>query len=64
LKRTIIALQTADKGNLVTPANWNPGDDLMIRALTPSEEKSLDKSDSSLYQYSWFMTFKRVEFSK
>lgn len=62
LKRTIIALQTTDKGNVVTPANWNPGDDVMIMGLTPSEEERLGKSDSNLYKYSWFMTFKRMKF--
>ena len=47
---------------VVTPANWQPGDDVMIRGLTPSEEESLGKTDSILYQYSWFMTFKRNGF--
>ncbi|OFY58700.1 MAG: peroxiredoxin, partial [Bacteroidetes bacterium RBG_13_46_8] len=35
IKRTVIALQTIDASeNLFAPANWNPGDKLMIPALS------------------------------
>lgn len=30
IKRVIIALQTADAYNVATPANWNPGDDVIV----------------------------------
>jgi peroxiredoxin 2/4 len=62
LKRTIVALQLVDNGNVVTPANWKPGDDVMIRGLNPSEEERSGNPDTILYQYSWFMTFKRMGF--
>lgn len=62
LKRTIVGLQVAYKEDyVVTPANWKPGDDVMIsRGLEPLE-KELAKSDSLFYRYSWFMTFKKLD---
>jgi peroxiredoxin 2/4 len=30
IKRTIVALQTADKNKVLTPANWNLGDDVLV----------------------------------
>jgi len=33
IKRTLIALQTAEKNNVLIPANWNVGQDVMIRVL-------------------------------
>ncbi|MGC9353455.1 MAG: hypothetical protein ACP5D9_06430 [Mariniphaga sp.] len=28
--RTVVALQTADEAKVLTPANWNEGDDVLI----------------------------------
>lgn len=60
LKRTVTALQTtyADK-NLVTPANWQSGDDVLVPVLTQAEKSALNSSDSQYYQESWFLTFKK-----
>jgi peroxiredoxin (alkyl hydroperoxide reductase subunit C) len=30
VKRTLIALQTADKNTVLTPVNWKPGDDILL----------------------------------
>jgi peroxiredoxin (alkyl hydroperoxide reductase subunit C) len=30
IERTVVALQTADKTKMLTPANWNKGDDMMV----------------------------------
>jgi peroxiredoxin 2/4 len=54
LKRAVIALQTSN-GNIATPANWNPGDDVMVRYLNGGED------ESSVYRYHWFMTFKKLD---
>jgi peroxiredoxin 2/4 len=62
ITRTIIALQTADKQKVLTPANWKPGDDVLIPYV-----KSIDKAeipatgnDQNIYQVSWYMTFKKL----
>lgn len=59
LKRTLVALQTTNNRNIVTPANWNPGDDVMVPVITASERESLGSPNSSLYEKSWFMIYKK-----
>ncbi len=61
IKRIIIAMQKSDKEKIATPANWQPGEDVIIpppgscgvakeRMETPEEDK---------YCLDWFMCFKR-----
>jgi peroxiredoxin 2/4 len=60
IKRTIIALQTVDANQkLVAPANWKPGDELMVRVLTQTEKDNLGKPESDINQVAWFMNFKK-----
>ena len=56
IKRTLIALQTTSKGGaVVTPANWIPGDDVMVHYKKTAKENEED----GLYDVSWYMTFKK-----
>lgn len=65
LKRTIIALQTTRENNVVvTPANWVPGDDVLLNHLTYENMAKLERLDPTVYQVSWFMTFKQAERSE
>jgi len=58
IERTIIALQTVDERQLVVaPANWNPGEKLMIPVLSKSESESAGQTGSGIDQVSWFMRF-------
>jgi len=59
IKRTLIALQTT-KDNVVIPANWQPGKDVILSYLTPEEQKELGKPNSDIYQVAWYMTFMKV----
>jgi peroxiredoxin 2/4 len=61
LKRLVVALQTSN-GNIVTPANWNPGDDVMIRYISKEDKENYDKLDNYIYQYQWFMQFKKLDY--
>lgn len=62
LKRTVTALQTNyDDKAVVTPANWQQGDDLIVPLLTESEKKGLNTADSDYYQMAWFLNFKKVD---
>ena len=52
--RSIIALQTFDEYNVLTPANWQPGDDVLLPTHTED-----DLSNPDVYQRSWMMTYKK-----
>ncbi|HER10090.1 MAG TPA: redoxin domain-containing protein [Bacteroides sp.] len=61
LKRTLLALQeTHAHNNVVTPANWQPGDDVIIPVLTELEKKNLGLPGSDYYQPAWFLTFRKA----
>ncbi len=63
IKRSVIALQRIDKEekNIMTPANWNPGDHVMVPVLTKNEKENIGKPGSEIIQISWFMNFKADE---
>jgi len=55
IERTVIALQMHDKNQVLTPANWNPGDDVFL----PYEDAN-SKTDPNVYKISWFMLAKKM----
>jgi peroxiredoxin (alkyl hydroperoxide reductase subunit C) len=55
IKRAIIALQTTEKDQVLTPANWKPGEDVLLRW----HDKEV-LSDPDVYQLDFFMTFKKI----
>ncbi|MFO7998762.1 MAG: redoxin domain-containing protein [Bacteroidales bacterium] len=56
--RTLIALQkTDDDFNVKTPANWYPGDPVMIAYPNTLMEENMKRDDSIYFQYAWFMIF-------
>ena len=61
VKRTVVALQTtyAEK-NIVTPGNWQKGDDVIVPVLTQTERESLGKPGSKYHEVAWFMVFKQL----
>ena len=63
IKRTLIALQTADNKYVLTPANWKPGDDVMIPCpASPEESKKMaEKNDKDMYNLTWYMWFKKMK---
>lgn len=62
IKRTLIALQTAEKHHVLTPANWTPGQDVMIPS--PSTKKEAEKMEKmkkpGQRSLSWYMWFKEL----
>lgn len=61
IKRIILALQKADKDGVATPADWRPGDDVIIP--TPGScgaaKDRMETKDENKYCLDWFMCFKR-----
>ena len=63
LRRTLIALQkTYNNQNVVAPANWQPGEDLMVPVISAFERENMGNSGSDLYQLSWYMTFRKEKY--
>jgi peroxiredoxin (alkyl hydroperoxide reductase subunit C) len=62
IKRTVMALQMADGKNVLTPANWMPGGEVLIPS--PKTEADADKlaakKDPDLRELAWYMWFKKV----
>ncbi|NLN51010.1 MAG: peroxiredoxin [Acholeplasmataceae bacterium] len=61
IKRIIIALQKADKDQVATPADWRPGDDVIVPTAgtcgTAKERMEADVEDQ--YCLDWYMCFKK-----
>lgn len=62
IKRTLVALQTAEKYNVLIPANWSPGQDVMIPSPKTSADadKLLKNIPPELYYITWYMWFKKL----
>ncbi|MDD3127296.1 MAG: peroxiredoxin [Candidatus Izemoplasmatales bacterium] len=61
IKRVILGLQKADKDKVATPANWRPGDDVIIPpagSCGTAKARMTDKSEDK-YCLDWFLCFKR-----
>ena len=61
IKRILLSLQKHDAENISTPADWNPGSDVVLPApLTLEIAKGrLADSDQALKKYSWYITMKK-----
>jgi peroxiredoxin 2/4 len=56
--RTVVALQTVGNHNkCVAPANWEPGDKLMLPNSTTSSDHQEEKPGSDKNQEAWFMKY-------
>jgi len=62
LKRVIIALQTADAYSIATPANWEPGDDVIVPTAGSCgvAKERMDSKDESVKCYDWFFCTKKL----
>jgi peroxiredoxin (alkyl hydroperoxide reductase subunit C) len=57
--RLVKALQTTDKYNVATPANWQPGDKVVVPA--PKNKAEMDKRLSEGYECKdWYLCFKKI----
>lgn len=60
IKRVIIALQTADAQNCATPANWKPGDDVIMPApgSCGTAKERVETKEEGIRCLDWFLCFK------
>jgi peroxiredoxin (alkyl hydroperoxide reductase subunit C) len=61
IKRMIMAIQKADEAHCSTPADWRPGDDLIMSAPVTREaaEKGMAALNEDEYALDWFLRFKK-----
>ncbi|MFP4077855.1 MAG: peroxiredoxin [Candidatus Izemoplasmataceae bacterium] len=61
IKRIVQALQKTDSDGVATPADWRPGDDVIVPpANTMDVAKSRSEApDEGMYCLDWFMCFKK-----
>ena len=59
LLRTVVALQTTERHNVLTPANWKTGHDVLVPFPLKAKMSDMNKESGEYYQFSWFMIFKK-----
>lgn len=65
LYRVLIALQTADAFSVATPADWRPGDDVIVPpAGSCGTAKERMESKNGITCYDWFFCTKKLEKEK
>jgi peroxiredoxin (alkyl hydroperoxide reductase subunit C) len=66
IKRLLIAMQTSDKYKVATPADWQPGDDVIVPppgSCAGAMERMAGK-DKDVKCYDWFFCFKKLPLSQ
>jgi len=61
IKRMILALQKSDQTHCSTPANWQPGDDLIISTpvTAAAAESAMNSENDDEYALDWFLRFRK-----
>jgi peroxiredoxin (alkyl hydroperoxide reductase subunit C) len=61
IKRLIMALQKSDKDGVATPANWQPGEDVIIPppGSCGLAKERVEQPEEGKYCLDWFMCFKK-----
>ncbi len=61
IKRIIEALQKADSDNVATPADWRPGNDVIVppAGSCGTAKTRMETKDEDTYCLDWFMCFKK-----
>ncbi len=61
IKRIILALQKADAEQVATPADWRPGQDVIVPTAGScgTAKEQMESKNDDIYCLDWFMCFKR-----
>ncbi len=62
LKRLLIAMQTADEHGIATPADWQPGDDVIVPppASCGAARERMEKKEEGVTAHDWFFALKKL----
>ncbi|MDR2011257.1 MAG: peroxiredoxin [Bacteroidales bacterium] len=61
LYRALIAMKTADEFSVATPADWNPGDDVIVPAPGTCNGAKERMEDKSVDCKDWFFCLKKID---
>ena len=64
IKRMLVAMQAADKHNIATPADWQPGDDVIVPppGSCGTAKERVDGADKEgIKCLDWFICFKPLK---
>ena len=66
IKRMVLAMQHSDKHQIATPANWKPGDDVIIPppGSCGSAKERVDKAGDDYECLDWFLCLKKCPHGK
>lgn len=66
MKRSLLAMQKADKDNVATPAGWVPGQDTIVPTAGScgTAKERMDSKDTTKYCLDWFLCFNKEGGSK
>lgn len=56
IKRTLMALQLSDKQTVLTPANWEPGKDVLLPYVKSKDLTALN-SEPNIHELTWYMMY-------
>lgn len=61
IKRALIALQESDRRDVLTPSNWQPGDDFLLPSPSSKEEaeKMTKRNNPKLYSKEWYLWYEK-----
>lgn len=61
IKRLLMAMQKSDADGVATPANWQPGEDVIIPppGSCGTAKERVEKKEEGKYCLDWFMCFKK-----
>jgi signal recognition particle GTPase len=62
LKRLLIAMQTSDQYKVATPADWQPGEDVIVPppGSCGAAKERVEQAGQDYYCLDWFMCFKKL----
>ena len=66
LYRVVLALQTADKFGVATPADWQPGDEVIVPTAGScgAAKDRMDSKDADQHCYDWFFCTRKLDKQK
>ena len=62
IKRLLIAIQTSDKYQVATPADWQPGEEVIVPppGFCGAAKERMTPKDPNVRAVDWFLSFKKI----